>query len=125
MKFKNFIFGRLKSFIPAFQGILFILRNEKNTWIHLFASVVAIFLIIFLKLNYIESLLILSAIFLVWIAEIFNSAIEYMLDFIHPEINPKIKIIKDISAAGVLLSAIYALTVALIIIIAKINAVSS
>lgn len=119
MKFYKFFINRIKSFVPAFQGILFIIKNEKNTWIHLLATIVAIFLIFFLKLIYIEALLFLSAIFLVWIAEIFNSAIEHILDFIHPEKNSKIKIIKDISAAGVLLSASYALTVAIIVIISK------
>jgi diacylglycerol kinase len=103
------------------QGTLFIIKNEKNTWIHLLASVFAIFLIFKLKLNYIESLFIFSAIFLVWVAEIFNSAIEYTLDFIHPEKNPQIKIIKDISAAGVLFSAVYALIVATIMIIATMS----
>ncbi|PKO07559.1 MAG: diacylglycerol kinase [Chloroflexi bacterium HGW-Chloroflexi-3] len=121
MKLFNFLTYRFKSLIPAFQGILFIIKNEKNTWIHLLATIVAIFLIFILKLNYIEAIFFLSAIFLVWIAEIFNSAIEYILDFIHPENNSKIKIIKDISAAGVLLSATYALAVAIIVIISKIS----
>jgi diacylglycerol kinase len=121
MKFFNFFIGRFKSLVPAMQGTLFIIKNEKNTWIHLLASVFAIFLIFKLKLNYIESLFIFSAIFLVWIAEIFNSAIEYTLDFIHPEKNPQIKIIKDISAAGVLFSAVYALIVATIMIIATMS----
>jgi len=121
MKFFNFIIDRIKSFVPAYQGILFIIKNEKNTWIHLLASIVAVFLIFLLKLNYIESLFFLSAIFLVWIAEIFNSAIEYTLDFIHPANDSKVKIIKDISAAGVLLSAVYAVIVAIIMIISKIS----
>jgi len=125
MKFFDFLKSRLKSFVPAFQGIYFILKNEKNTSIHLLATGVAVFLIFLLKLNYIDSLFFISAIFMVWIAEIFNSAIEYTLDFIHPDKNPKIKIIKDISAAGVLLSAIYAITVAIIVIISKFLTFSS
>lgn len=125
MKFLNFFIYRIKSFIPAFQGILFIIKNEKNTWIHLLASIIAILLILILKFTYIESLFFLSAIFLVWIAEIFNSAIEYTLDFVHPEKNSEIKIIKDISAAGVLLSAVYALLVAIIVLISKISKSSS
>jgi diacylglycerol kinase len=43
------------------------------------------------------------------------------LDFIHPEKHSNIKIIKDISAAGVLFSAIYALLVAIIITVTKIS----
>jgi diacylglycerol kinase (ATP) len=121
MKILGFFTARFRSFGPAFQGILFVIKNEKNTWVHLLASVFAIILIFILKLNYIESLFFITAIFFVWIAEIFNSAIEYTLDFIHPEKNSKIKIIKDISAAGVLFSAVYALIIAIIIIIAKMS----
>lgn len=121
MKFLNFLKTRIKSFSPAFQGIFFIIKNEKNTWVHILASVFAILLIFILKLNYLESLFFLTAIFFVWIAEIFNSAIENTMDFIHPEKNSKIKIIKDISAAGVLFSATYALIVAIIIIISKMS----
>lgn len=121
MKLINFFIGRAKSFIPAFQGLIYILKNEKNTWIHLSASVVAIILIILFEMNYIEMLFFISAISIVWISEIFNSVIEYTLDFIHPGNDPKIKIIKDISAAGVLLSAIYALLVAIIILLSKLK----
>lgn len=121
MKLINFFIGRAKSFIPAFQGLIYILKNEKNTWIHLSASVVAIILIILFEMNYIEMLFFISAISIVWISEIFNSVIEYTLDFIHPGNDPKIKMIKDISAAGVLLSAIYALLVAIIILLSKLK----
>jgi diacylglycerol kinase len=111
----------MKSFGPAFQGISYILKNEKNTWVHLAASIVAVIFIFLFKLNYIETLFFISAIFIVWISEIFNSAIEYTLDFIHPEKDSKIKMIKDISAAGVLLSASYALLVAFIIILSRLT----
>ena len=39
-------------------------------------------------------------------AELFNTAIELICDFMEPNINPKIKLIKDLSAAGVLIVAI-------------------
>lgn len=119
MNLKNFLFGRLKSFIPAFQGIWFIFRHEKNTWVHLLGTIVAIFLIFLLRFNYIEILFISSAIIAVWMAEIFNTAIEYTLDFVHSEKNQKIKIIKDISAAGVLLAAVYAVFVAFLILLER------
>lgn len=119
MKFFNFLSSRIKSLNPAFNGILFTIRNEKNTWIHISATIIAFILIFLLKLNPVESLFIISAIFIVWICELFNTALEYTLDFIEPENNPKIKIIKDISAAGVLLSAIYALIIGFVLIIPK------
>jgi diacylglycerol kinase len=121
MKVIRFLFGRLHSIKPAINGILFTIKNEKNTWVHILATLVAIVLIFVLNLNYIEILFFVSAIIMVWIAEFFNTAIEYTLDFIHPEKHSNIKIIKDISAAGVLFSAIYALLVAIIITATKIS----
>jgi len=121
MKIFKFIVGRIKSFKPAFQGLFFMLRNEKNAWVHTIATVIAIILMFVLKLNYIEILFFISAIFLVWITEIINSAFEYFLDFIHKEKNQTIKVIKDLSAASVLLSAFYALVVFGVILIRKLN----
>lgn len=116
MNIFRFITSRLKSIIPAINGIKLTIKNEKNTWIHLLATITAIISIILFKLNYIESLFIISAIFIVWICEIFNTSIEYTLDFISLENHPKIKNIKDISAAGVFLSAVYAVVVAVYIL---------
>jgi len=119
MKFVNFLISRLKSFIPAIEGIIYTIKHEKNTWIHIVATIIAVIAIFALQLTYLETLFILSAIFIVWICEFFNTVIEYTLDFIQVDKNPKIKIIKDISAAGVLLSAIYAILTAVIIITTK------
>ncbi len=116
MKVFHFLVSRIRSFIPALEGLLYAIKHEKNIWIHIAATLIAILAILFLKLSYIESLFILSAIFLVWICELFNTAIEYTLDFIHKDNNPTIKIIKDISAASVFLSAIYAFITAAVIL---------
>ena len=59
------------------------------------------------------------AIGLVITSEIINSAIENISDFISPEKHDLIKKIKDLSAAGVLISAITAFVIGLIIFIPK------
>jgi len=119
MKIIDFLVSRIKSLFPAIEGLNFAIKHEKNIWIHIVATLVALAAIYFLKLTYIETLFVFSAIFIVWICELFNTAIEYTLDFIHNEKNPKIKIIKDISAASVFLSALYALITAFVILFAK------
>jgi diacylglycerol kinase len=119
MKIIDFLVSRIKSFFPAIEGLAYAIKHERNTWIHIVATIIALVAIVFLKLTYIESLLVLSAIFIVWICELLNTAIEYTLDFIQIEKNPKIKIIKDISAASVFLSALYALITAFIILLEK------
>ena len=57
----------------------------------------------------------------VFVAEILNTAIENIADFISPGKNDKIKKIKDLAAAGVLISALTAFSIALIIFIPKIQ----
>ena len=56
----------------------------------------------------------------VLITELINSLIERVIDYIKPELHPKAKIIKDISAAVVLVAAITSIIVGLIIFIPKI-----
>jgi len=50
---------------------------------------------------WVDFLLILVVTAFVLVAEIFNSAIEALCDFVETQYNEKIKIIKDIAAAGV------------------------
>jgi diacylglycerol kinase (ATP) len=52
-------------------------------------------------------------------AEIFNTAIEKIMDFVSPELHPEIKLIKDLAAAGVLLAAFTALVTGAIVFIPK------
>ncbi len=115
----SFIIGRIRSFRPAIQGLIYILKNEKNTWIHFFATVVVIFISVYLQLNKTEWLFILTAIFTVWISELVNTAIEKTIDMITLEKNSQVKIIKDLSAAFVLLAALYAVICGLIIFLPK------
>jgi len=56
---------------------------------------------------------------LVWITEILNTCIEKIMDFVHPEYHPKVKIIKDMAAAAVLIMAIVAVIVGGLIFIPK------
>lgn len=55
----------------------------------------------FILRDWVDALLIIVATALVLTAEILNSAIEAICDFIEPNLNPRIKIIKDVSAAAV------------------------
>jgi diacylglycerol kinase len=111
---------RLKSFKYAFNGLKTLFKEEQNARIHLLASSVAITLSIVLEINLIEWVAVVFCIGFVLVAETFNTSLENISDFISPEKNEKIKTIKDLAAAAVLLSALTALTVGLIIFIPKI-----
>jgi diacylglycerol kinase len=83
------------------------------------ATVLAVIMSILLKLSSAEWIFIIMAIAMVWTAELFNTAIEALCDMIMLEKHPKIKFIKDVAAAAVLVSALAALLTGLIIFLPK------
>jgi len=94
-----------KSFLNAFRGVFFMLKTERNFQIELLAFLVNLFLIFYLQLSGIDAALILFVSFAVLSAEIFNTSIEKICDFIQPDFDKRIGFIKDIAAAGVVLMA--------------------
>jgi diacylglycerol kinase len=121
MKNKAFsISKRLKSFVFAFNGLKILFSEEHNARLHLIAAILVISASIFYKLNTYEWIAVIFSIGIVFIAEIFNTAIENIADFLTTEKNEKIKIIKDLSAAAVLISALTSFTIGLIIFLPKI-----
>ncbi len=100
----------------AVNGIKTCILTEKNAKFHLLATILVILVASFLRLPLINWLFLALAISLVWIAELFNSSIEYLFDLIQPEIDPLVKMGKDLSAAAVLLSAIFSLIVGILIL---------
>jgi len=113
------IINRLKSFKYAFQGLRLFFFNDHNGRVHFFASVIAIGLSFYLKLSALEWISILGVISAVIVAEILNAAIEKLADVVSPGFHPKIKIVKDLAAAAVLVAAGLALVVGAIIFIPK------
>lgn len=121
MKHQKFsISKRIKSFRFAFNGFKILIKEEHNARIHLFAAACALIAGFALKISIFEWIAIVFAIGFVITLEIINSAIENISDFISPEKHESIKKIKDLAAAGVLLSAVTALIIGLIIFIPKI-----
>ena len=73
-----------------------------------------------LELTIIEWIAIVFAIGFVFTAEIINTSIENIADFISPSKHENIKKIKDLAAAGVLVSAMTSLIVGLVVFLPKI-----
>lgn len=115
-KNKNF-FIALKN---AFNGIKCVLKNERNLKIQVFFAIVAIFISVFLKISLIEWAIIVLIIFMVFLTEIFNTAIENVTDMITLEYNEKAKIVKDISAGAVVLTSVASIIIGGLIFLPKI-----
>lgn len=104
----------------AWNGILTVIKTERNFRIHLFATLFVVMLALLLKLQIWEWIILSLVIGLVLITEMINSAIEQMIDYVKPEIHPKAKVIKDIGAGVVLITAIIASIIGLLLFIPKI-----
>ncbi|WP_417428871.1 diacylglycerol kinase [Halpernia sp.] len=103
------------SLLFSLKGLKWIFRNERNFQLEIAALFLNLFLILFLRLNLIDAVLILLVSAFVLVTEIINTTIEKLCDFVEPSFNKKIGIIKDISAGAVLLSTIFAIVIGAII----------
>jgi diacylglycerol kinase (ATP) len=81
------------------SGLRYAVRYDFSVAYKMYLSI-ATLIVCFLFRQWVDSLLILAATALVLIAEMFNSSIEALCDFIETHENHKIKVIKDISAAA-------------------------
>lgn len=91
------------------------LKSERNFQLEVFALIINLFLIVYFKLNSTDVALILVVCFLVLIAETINTAIEKICDFIEPNFNKKIGLIKDIAAGAVILATLLSIIVGVLV----------
>lgn len=115
------VIDRIKSFKYAFNGLRLFFINDHNGRIHLFAALIAIGLSFYLQLSASEWIAISAVITSVIVAEIINASIEKLADVFSPEYHPKIKVVKDLAAAAVLMAALLAVVVGLIIFLPKLS----
>lgn len=108
---KNGLKGVGKSFFCAFRGIVYCVRHERNLRFHLVAAVYVFYFSIFYDFSRAEyAALALTCAFVI-AAELFNTAVEVVIDKISPRFSVFAMIGKDIAAGAVLVSAAAALTV--------------
>ncbi len=107
---------RAKSFQYAFEGWWYILRTQRNSWIHAAASLTVVVLGLWLKLSRHDWALIILTMAMVWMAEFMNTALEAIVDMTMPEKHPLAKVAKDVSAGAVLLGACAAVLVGILIL---------
>ena len=118
MEAQKFSLGkRVKSFHFAFSGLRHFFTTQHNAIVHAVATAAVVTLSVMLHLPPGKWLVIAFAIGLVWMAELFNTAIELLCDMVCPTQHPTIKYIKDLSAAAVLVTALLAVVTACIIFI--------
>jgi diacylglycerol kinase len=109
----------LGGFAFAAQGLAEAIRTQFNIRFHFVATIIAIGMSFYFSLSLTEWCLIILSIAIVWIAELLNTALEYITDFVSPEYNDIAGKVKDIAAASALVAAIASAAIGLIIFIPK------
>lgn len=110
---------RIKSFGYAFAGLRVLFRHEHNSWIHAVAAICVIVAGFLFRISYVEWMAVLIVIGMVFAAETFNSSLERIADFIQPEKDDRIRDIKDLGSAAVLVTAITAAAIGIMIFLPK------
>ena len=113
----GFLKSRLKSFGYALTGWWFVIRTQRNAWIHMVVSIAVILMSFILHISASNWALILLAIAMVWIAEFLNTALEAVVDLAtnhqHHELA---RVGKDVGAAAVLIAAVSSVIIGLLIL---------
>ena len=113
----------LTSFNYAFDGIVHALRYERNMWIHFGIAGLVLIAGLFFALTRVEVIALLVAISFVLITEMFNTAIEHVVDLVTDEDDPRARVAKDVAAGAVLIAAVNAVAVAYLVFYDKITSV--
>jgi diacylglycerol kinase len=108
--------NRIQSFQVAFAGIFYTLKTQRNAQIHLMIAAAIVMLGVVLHLSYTDWAILALTTGFVIAAEMLNTATEAAMDFSTTEFNPQVKIVKDVAAGAVLVSAITAVIVGLFIL---------
>lgn len=99
------------------MGLKTMLKKDMHVLSHMVVTVLVILLGLFFGLEKVEWLFIISAIFAVLVTEVMNTGVEYTVDLVTGDYHEYAKAAKDVSAAAVLLSCIYAVAVGLVVFI--------
>jgi len=112
----SFFKSRLRSFRFAFSGWWFVIRTQRNAWIHLTVSVLVLIVGTWLRLTMRDWALIILAIALVWTSEFINTALEVVVDLASPQQHRLAQVGKDVGAAAVLIAAVSSALIGLLIL---------
>lgn len=110
----------IESFNNAVNGIIYAFQTERNLRIHFAAAFVVLIVSLFFDFTRVEMILLVFAIVFVIIAEMFNTAVERIVDLITEEYHPLARLIKDVAAGAVLVSVINSLIVGYLLFIDRI-----
>jgi len=112
----EFLLSRLRSFKYAFAGWLYVIRTQRNAWIHAASSIIVLALGFWLRISAQDWIFLIIAAGFVWTAEFLNTALEAVVDLATEEEHELAKVGKDVGAASVLIAAGVAVAIGLLVL---------
>lgn len=103
----------------AAAGLVYFFLNERKTMLYTISTVLVIVAGACTKVSRTEWILLALSVCSVWAAEMFNSCMEEILNFLHPHRHEKVKHIKDMAAGAVLFTGTGSIITGLIIFLPK------
>ncbi|MBU4128672.1 diacylglycerol kinase [bacterium] len=108
----------LESFNSAVEGIIYVLKTQRNMRIHFLVAIIILVGSLFLRprLSPVELMILSFTIALVLITEMLNTAVEKTIDLMNDTYHPLARIAKDITAGTVLIVSVIAIVVGYLIL---------
>jgi diacylglycerol kinase (ATP) len=110
----------IDSFNYAFEGIIHVLRTQRNLRIHFATAAAVLVFALIVDVTKMELISLLISVTFVLIAEMLNTAVEAAIDIATTSFDPMAKLAKDIAAGAVLIAAINAIAVGYIVFSGKV-----
>ncbi len=105
-----------RSFQHAYQGIVSAVRTQRNLRFHFFAAIGALIAGLVVGVSELEMAVLFLTIVVVFVVEMLNTALEFVVDLVTTEYHPLAKLAKDVSAGAVLVSSVGAVLVGLLVL---------
>jgi diacylglycerol kinase (ATP) len=109
----------IESFNFAIEGVIHVLRTQRNMRLHFAAAVAVIVVAVAVGVSKIELSLLLISIAFVLVAEMINTAVEGTIDAATTSFDPMAKLAKDIAAGAVLIASVNAVAVGYLVFAGK------
>ncbi len=94
------------SFRYSLEGLIYAYRNEQSMLLHFMATVLCVTLGAIFGIDAMEWMIVIMCLAIIMIVELFNTAIEAVVDMVTLEVNPLAKIAKDCGSAAAFVASI-------------------
>jgi diacylglycerol kinase (ATP) len=108
--------GVPRSFEHAYRGLVYAVRTQRNMRIHVIIATLVLVASLLVGVSKLQLAILVLVILLVFITEMFNTALEFAVDLVTKEYHPLAKLAKDVSAGAVLVSSVGAVLIGYLIL---------